>query len=163
MITTAPVHILPRYQKEIDAELSAVLDYWMNHTVDQKQGGFWGRVNNDNVPDANAPKGVVLNSRILWAFSAAYLKDKKPSYFDMAARAYKYIVDHFIDRKYGGVYWSVDSKGTMLDGKKQIYGLAFCIYGLSEYYKIIFLTRLKKTVLIKRMAAISKHLHRDGN
>ena len=53
----------------------------------------------------------------------------------MASRAYRYIVDHFIDRKYGGVYWSVDSKGTMADGRKQIYGLAFCIYGLREYYK----------------------------
>jgi mannobiose 2-epimerase len=136
MISTAPIHILPRYQKEVADELSAVLDYWMNHAVDRKQGGFWGRVNNSNVPDADAPKGVVLNSRILWVFSAAYLKDKKPSYFDMAARAYQYIVDHFIDRKYGGVYWSVDCKGRILDGRKQIYGLAFCMYGLSEYYKI---------------------------
>ena len=53
----------------------------------------------------------------------------------MASRAYYYIVDHFIDRKYGGVYWSVDNNGSPLETRKQIYGLAFCIYGLAEYYK----------------------------
>ena len=54
----------------------------------------------------------------------------------MAQRAYEYILSHFIDRQYGGVYWSVDFKGAMLNDRKQIYGLSFCIYGLSEYYRI---------------------------
>ncbi len=45
----------------------------------------------------------------------------------MATRALEYILHHFIDPEYGGVYWSVDEKGEMLDGKKQIYGQAFCM------------------------------------
>ena len=36
----------------------------------------------------------------------------------------------------GGVYWSVDAKGTILQGRKQIYALAFAVYGLSEYYAV---------------------------
>jgi mannobiose 2-epimerase len=36
---------------------------------------------------------------------------------------------------HGGFYWSVTAKGEMLDGKKQIYGQAFAIYGLAEYHK----------------------------
>ena len=63
---------------------------------------------------------------------------------------------------------------TSLDTRKQIYGLAFCIYGLAEYYKHpvkgshciwprIFLIRSRNTVLTKRMAVTSRHLHRDGN
>lgn len=135
MIATETINILPGYHTEVSNELSFILDYWMNNTVDEKQGGFFGKVDNNNIADANAPKGVVLNSRILWAFSAAYLSEKKQPWLDTASRAYKYIVDHFIDRKYGGVYWSVDNKGIMLDGRKQIYGLAFSIYGLTEYYK----------------------------
>jgi mannobiose 2-epimerase len=135
MIATKTVNILPGYHTEVFNELSSILDYWMNNTVDKKQGGFFGKVDNNNIPDPDAPKGVVLNSRILWTFSAAYLGEKKQPWLDIASRAYKYIVDYFIDRKYGGVYWSVGSKGAMLDTRKQIYGLAFCIYGLSEYYK----------------------------
>jgi cellobiose epimerase len=135
MIATENTSILTGYRTEISDELSSILEYWMNNTIDEKQGGFFGKVDNNNTPDPLAPKGVVLTSRILWTFSAAYLREKKQPYLDMASRAYKYIVDHFIDRKYGGVYWSVDNKGVMLNGRKQIYGLAFCIYGLTEYYK----------------------------
>jgi mannobiose 2-epimerase len=135
MIATQSVHILPGYLTEASAELSSILDFWIRNTVDEKQGGFSGKVDNNNIADPQAPKGVVLNSRILWTFSAAYLREKKPAYLEIASRAYKYIVDHFIDRKYGGVYWSVDNKGAILNGRKQIYGLAFCMYGLTEYYK----------------------------
>ena len=135
MIATDTTYSLPTYRKEVQDELNSILRYWSDHMVDSKQGGFFGSVNNDNVVDQDAHKGVVLNSRILWTFSAASLLDRQSSYLVIASRAYKYIVDHFIDRKYGGVYWSVDSKGNMREGRKQIYGLAFCIYGLAEYYK----------------------------
>jgi mannobiose 2-epimerase len=135
MMVTAPVQILTPFRTELSAELSSILDFWMKNTIDKKQGGFIGSMDNNNITDATAPKGVVLNTRILWTFSAAYQLEKNEEYLKIAARAYQYIVDHFIDRKYGGVYWSVDSKGAPLDPRKQIYGLAFCIYGLSEYYK----------------------------
>ncbi|HEY6504044.1 MAG TPA: AGE family epimerase/isomerase [Chitinophagaceae bacterium] len=135
MTITEAVHILPVYREELSAELSSILDYWIKYTIDEKNGGFIGSLDNDNNADPASPKGVVLNSRILWTFSAAYQYEKKQEYLDMASRAYKYIVNHFVDRKYGGVYWSVDSKGAPLDARKQIYGLAFCIFGLTEYYK----------------------------
>ena len=135
MVIAEAVGILPVFRKELSEELSDILDYWMKHTQDQKHGGFIGSLDNENNIDSLAPKGVVLNSRILWTFSAAYRLMKKQEYLDMASRAYYYIVDHFIDRKYGGVYWSVDKDGSPLEARKQIYGLAFCIYGLAEYYK----------------------------
>jgi len=135
MILTEIPQILSQYRAEVGGELSSILDYWINHTIDKQNGGFYGSMDNNNIPDSSAVKGVVLNSRILWTFSAAYVRYREQQYLDMASRAYRYIVDHFIDRKYGGVYWSVDCKGAMTDGRKQIYGLAFCIYGLTEYYK----------------------------
>ncbi len=135
MIAIATDNIIDTYRQDISSELSSILSWWMDHAADHRHGGFHGCINNNNEADPYAPKGVVLNSRILWAFSAAYQADKESSYMDMAFRAYSYIVDHFIDRKYGGVYWSVNNKGEMLDGRKQVYGLAFCLYGLTEYYK----------------------------
>ncbi len=102
---------------------------------DRRHGGFYGSVNDNNVPDVKAPKGSVLNARILWSFSVAFNQTANELYLPLAARAYEYIVDHFVDDKFGGVYWTVDYKGKKLDDRKQIYALAFCIYGLSEYYK----------------------------
>lgn len=130
------LHKLQQYKTELQNELVSVLNYWMKYTIDEEHGGFYGSVNNNNEPDTAAAKGIVMMSRICWSFSAAYRFNKQPQYYAIAERAFNYIFDHFIDREYGGVYWSVDAMGNMLDGKKQIYGLAFCIYGLTEFYKI---------------------------
>jgi len=124
------------YKEEVGNELDDILSYWMKFTIDEKYGGFYGKIDNMNIAYPESEKGLVLNSRILWAFSAAYNYSNKEKYLEIADRAYKYIVNHFIDKDFGGAYWSVNYNGKMLNGRKQIYGIAFCIYGLSEYYKI---------------------------
>ena len=123
-----------QYKKELEQELASTLRYWMVHTVDEINAGFVGRIDNSNDVYTTAPKGAVLNGRILWAFSAAYNHCGENKYLENATRAFKYISEHFIDKEFGGVYWTVDFKGNMADSKKQIYALAFCVYGLSEYY-----------------------------
>src|ERR687890_36097 len=102
---------LRTYVKEAEQELEAILQYWMRHTVDEAYGGFVGRIDGSNVIHPQAPKGAVLNSRILWTFSASYAHTKNAAYLNIATRAYSYLVQHFIDPQYGGVYWSVDYKG----------------------------------------------------
>ncbi|RYG33138.1 MAG: N-acyl-D-glucosamine 2-epimerase, partial [Chitinophagaceae bacterium] len=114
----------------------SILAYWTEHTQDETNGGFYGSINWENEPDPQAAKGLVMYSRICWAFSAAYDLTRQQEYLALAGRAFAYLVDHFVDPDYGGVYWSVDAKGNRLDAKKQIYGQAFCIYALAEYYKV---------------------------
>ncbi|HTQ64423.1 MAG TPA: AGE family epimerase/isomerase [Puia sp.] len=126
---------LKKYRKELTQELSNILNYWMQYSPDSVNGGFYGSIDNNNHPDPEAPKGIVLNSRILWTFSAAYNQTNDGKYLQFAESAFHYIVDYFVDRQFGGVYWTVDHKGEKLNDRKQIYGLAFCIYGLSEYFK----------------------------
>lgn len=127
---------LLRYKSELEKELSDILSYWMKYTPDHANGGFFGSVNNENEPDTTAAKGVVLYSRILWTFSSAYEFTKQQLHLNTAAKAFDYITNHFFDHEYGGVYWSVDAEGKKKDGRKQIYGLAFCIYGLAAYFKV---------------------------
>jgi mannobiose 2-epimerase len=125
---------LQQYRQEAATELENILHYWMAHTVDEMNGGFVGRIDHKNTVHANAPKGSVLNSRILWSFSAAYSLTGKEEYCSMAKRAFDYIVAHFFDPHFGGVYWTVDPSGKPLDTKKQVYAQAFAIYGASEYF-----------------------------
>jgi mannobiose 2-epimerase len=120
----------------VELELRAILSYWTELTQDIVHGGFYGRLDENNQIDPQAPKGIVLNSRILWAFTAAYSRTGEEKYLGIAQKAYEYILSHFVDTEYGGVYWSVDFKGDKLSDRKQIYGLSFCIYGLSEYYRV---------------------------
>jgi mannobiose 2-epimerase len=126
---------LQQYKKELQQELVSILNFWERNTIDKEKGGFYGKLDNQNKVYPEAPKGSVLNSRILWSFSAAYNLTGKIDYLHTAERAFQYLQDHFIDKKKGGVYWSVDHKGSPLDTKKQIYALSFAMYGLSEFYK----------------------------
>ncbi len=126
---------LEQLSKELQLELTSILHYWMHNTIDEKYGGFYGKIDNENIVDNNAPKGLVLNARILWTFSAAYNYTKEKRYLAVADRSYRYLIDHFLDKQYGGFYWSVDKNGESIDNKKQVYGIAFCLYGFSEYYK----------------------------
>jgi len=123
-----------QYKQEVTNELYSILDYWMQYSIDKTNEGFVGKIDNNNNIDSSAQKGSVLNARILWTFSAAYNFCSNKKYLSAAARAFEYVRDNFFDKNYGGVFWTVDSKGNMLDSKKQIYALAFCIYGLSEFY-----------------------------
>ena len=122
------------YKDDMEMELQKILSYWMNYTIDTENGGFYGKISDENVVVTGAAKGSVLNARILWAFSAAYRLTKHQPYIEIADRAYQYILNHFMDHENGGVYWSVDDKGLPLDTKKQVYALAFTLYGFTEYH-----------------------------
>lgn len=124
---------LAEYKREVEKELESILRYWTNHTLDDVNGGFVGKIDHDENIFYEAPKGSVLVSRILWSFSAAYNHTGKKEYLPIAERAFQYLINHFLDNEYGGVYWTVDFRGQPLDTKKQIYALSFAIYGLSEY------------------------------
>ena len=121
-------------RKEALQELETnILPFWMQQCIDTEHGGFIGRIRGDGSADPDAPKGAILNARILWAFSAAFRVLGKKEYIETATRAKREIIDRFYDKEYGGVFWSLDSQGRPLDTKKQIYALGFAIYGLSEY------------------------------
>jgi mannobiose 2-epimerase len=137
---------------EFRTELKNILGYWKKFTIDKGEGGFYGRINNDNEVVEGAVKGAVLNARILWSFSAAWLLEKDPACLQVAERSLAYIREHFIDPGFGGVYWSVTAGGAPADTKKQIYAIAFTIYGLAEYYQ----ARPDEEVL-----ELAKRLYRD--
>lgn len=119
---------------EVEHELTTgILPFWMEKMTDNVQGGFYGRIDGDDKPHADAPKGAILNARILWTFSAAYRLLHRPEYLETATRAKRYIIDRFYDNDFGGVYWSLTANGEPLDTKKQVYAQGFAIYGLSEY------------------------------
>ncbi|MFZ2287309.1 MAG: AGE family epimerase/isomerase [Bacteroidales bacterium] len=111
-----------------------ILPYWIRRMPDEKQGGFFGRIDGRDNVIADAPKGAILNARILWSFSAAHITVKDPVYYEMAQRAYDYICRHFFDVKFGGTYWCLTAGGEPLETKKQIYSIAFFIYALSWYH-----------------------------
>jgi mannobiose 2-epimerase len=100
---------------------------------DHEHGGYYGRMDGNNVLHRDADKGAILNARILWTLSAAYRVLGNDYLLPSVERTKRYFIDHFIDPEYGGVYWSLDYKGQPKDTKKQFYAIGFAIYGLSEH------------------------------
>lgn len=125
-------------KQELKRELTGnILPFWLDNAIDHAGGGFLGHINFHGTPVPEANKGSILNARIMWTFAASYREFEDPAYLWAADRAFCYFMDNFVDGKYGGVYWELDYQGNPVNTKKQIYALAFAIYGLSEYYRAI--------------------------
>jgi mannobiose 2-epimerase len=127
---------LSRFRSAAEHELRGdILPYWATNAVDREQGGFLGAVSIDGQPDPKAGKGGVLNARILWTFAAALRRYPDPQYRELADREFDYLLAHFWDKEFGGLYWEVDHLGRPANPRKQTYGQAFGIYGLAEYFR----------------------------
>jgi cellobiose epimerase len=113
-----------------------ILPFWCGPAIDHGQGGWMGWLTNDLQPDRTQPKGLILHSRVLWAFSAAYLAQADPLYRQMAERALEYVMNRFWDTERGGAFWRLDDAGGVRDDTKKIYGQAFYIYALTEFHRV---------------------------
>ncbi len=121
-------------KKEFRAEFTNIMNWWTANMIDEQYGGFYGQRNANGALVPNVDKGIILNSRLLWTYSAAAIATGDTIYKELADRAFQYIKDCFWDEVQGGVFWSVDYMGNYADDQKQIYAQAFTIYALSEYF-----------------------------
>ena len=110
-----------------------ILPFWMNQMVDHANDGFLGRIDFSGRPVEDHTKGIILNARILWTFSAAFRWNNDPKFMSLADRAYRFIEEHFYDRDHGGYVWSLHPDKRIENGKKQVYAQAFVIYAFTEY------------------------------
>ncbi len=137
--TAAELFAAQALAMQVKKELTGnILPYWMDRMC-RTEGGFYGRIDGEERLDSSAPVGNIMVARVLWTFASAYrvLKGSvEPSaaeaYLGMALRAKDFIISNFVDPEFGGTYWSLQADGSPLDTKKQIYAIAFTIYGLAE-------------------------------
>lgn len=122
-----------------------IIPFWKN-LHDAEYGGYYGYMGYDLVVDEKAEKGCILNSRILWSFSEAAMLLKREDLRAEADHAYAFLKERCLDKKNGGIFWSMSYDGTPLDTTKHTYNQAFAIYALSSYY------RLSKEEEARRMA-----------
>lgn len=111
-----------------------LIPFWEN-LKDDEFGGFYGWMDAELVVDKKAVKGCILNSRIMWFFSNAYMCLGDENLKEYAEHAYRFLRDFCYDNKRGGVYWSVTYNGEVVDSTKHTYNQAFAVYALSSYYR----------------------------
>ena len=111
--------VIKQFYLETGQELQRILDFWTQKMPDETLGGFLGELDFEGNVVTDAPKGIILNTRILWSFSAAGIKTGSPNCREMADRAYQYLIDHFVDKESGGETWGRIGGGEIRDGKSQ--------------------------------------------
>lgn len=113
---------------------NCIIPFWKG-LRDDEFGGYYGYLDYNLKLDKKAEKGCILNSRILWFFSSAYLLLKDESLLHEADHAYAYMTNHCLDKENGGIFWSTTYDGKVKDSTKHTYNQAFAIYALSSYYE----------------------------
>lgn len=114
--------------------INVIIPFWKKLRDDQN-GGYYGWLGYDLKLDKKAEKGCILNSRITWFFSNAYMLLGDESLLDEATHGFNFLMDKCVDKENGGIYWSLNYDGTPLDTTKHTYNQAFSIYALSSYYE----------------------------
>jgi cellobiose epimerase len=123
-------------RESIEQELhSNLLPFWRERVIDRDNGGFIAEMTINGALNGRAPKGLILNARLLWTFSTLYRELSDARDLELANRAYHYLNSYFRDYESRGYFWRVAQDGQTLDASKKIYGQAFCIYALSEYFQ----------------------------
>ena len=124
-----------RFLQEVRENLTSnILPFWLR--LQDPRGGFFGEVLADGTVVEDAPRGVILNARLIWTFSAVSEALGDLACREAAAHACHWFLAHFVDPDHGGVYWSVSASGAPVDTKKQLYAQGFAIYGLAEYVRL---------------------------
>ena len=130
--TSAELFAAQALASQVKKELTQnILPYWMQKMCREDEG-FYGRIDGNENLNQEAPVGNIMTARMLWTFASAYRVLGNEEYLVTAIKAKNFIINHFYDSEFGGTYWSLNPDGTPLDTKKQIYAIAFTIYGLAE-------------------------------
>ena len=123
------------FVKEIAAHLrEELIPFWEN-LKDEEYGGYYGYLDYDLKLDKKSEKGCILNSRILWFFSNAYLLLKDEKLKEDAEHAFRFLKEHCLDETYGGIYWSLEYDGRVKDDTKHTYNQAYIFRTFKVYYK----------------------------
>ena len=120
--------------QEVKEHLTAkIIPFWQQ-MKDIKYGGYYGFMDFDLNINPTAVKGCILNSRILWFFSNAFMILQDPTLLEDADYAFLFLKNQCYDIENGGIFWSLNYDGSVCDSTKHTYNLAFGIYALSSYY-----------------------------
>jgi mannobiose 2-epimerase len=125
-------HRISAWRSAVEKELTDnILPFWQR--IERPGGGYVAALTDDLTEIPGEPVSLILVTRLLWTYARAFRKTGDRIHRDFAGRALEYMQRHLRDLECGGYFWFLDAEGQPIDRKKQVYGQAFAIFGLSEY------------------------------
>jgi len=124
---------LPGLEKMLNENIAS---FWLTKSPDYENGGYIISFGPKGEQKPGWTKMIVTQARTLWLFSHLVRTGHGgQEHLKAAELGYKFMTEKMWDDKNGGFYWEVDATGEKkLQPHKHLYGQAFALYGLSEYY-----------------------------
>lgn len=123
---------LPKLTENLE---EIVIDFWYPRSIDEAYGGYITNFNKNGEYSENNNKMIVSQSRMVWFFSQLYRDGYDAKFLEAAQQGFEFLTQDMRDDTYGGYYWEVDRDGAVTKPNKHMYGQAFVLYALSEFYK----------------------------
>jgi len=127
------------YARQFKDQLAGkIMPYWFDTAIDRTNGGYVLADDGTGKASRASEKQLVTQARMIWGFSHAHrkgLSSPQRNYLQAAEQGYRFLLAHFLDRQYGGYYWTTDLTGNPLSQGKVVYGESFVIYAFVEYYR----------------------------
>ncbi len=111
-----------------------LLPFWLERGRDRAHGGFHNRLlagSLEPAPDDN--KRLLVQARMLWAFSHAAQIGGPAFCWDAARREYVFLRESYWDPREGGWIFTVTPDGRPLDDRKDLYAHAFAMLACAGY------------------------------
>lgn len=124
---------IPRLEKILNRN---IVPFWRGKSLDFEHDGYILNIGAKGEVKPGGPKMIVTQARTVWLFAklAGEGFDKKLN-LPAAEVGFRFLKEKMWDSENGGFYWQTDAAGEKkLDAKKHLYGQAFGLYALSEYY-----------------------------
>jgi len=118
-----------------------IIELWYPRDLDTTYGGFISDLDRDwSLSESSQVKALVQQARHVWATSRIYeAYPEKQEFMDYATHGFRFLRDAMWDREYGGFHAYCNRDGSPQDStiqERRIYGQAFALYGLSQYYRM---------------------------
>lgn len=134
-MTTDPKELAEIYIPQLKDNLTnVIIDFWIPRSIDEIHGGFITDFDQSGEFAGNDDKMIVTQARLVWFFAHLYRRGYGDHFLDIARHGFEFLTHEMKDANAGGYYWQVTRNGTVRKPNKHLYGQAFVLYALSEYY-----------------------------
>jgi cellobiose epimerase len=141
-----------------------ILNIWYPLNIDSLYGGYFSEFKRDWTPgEGSGEKALVQQARHVWTTSRVFeAYPEKKEYLAYATHGFHFLRDRMWDQECGGFHAYCTKEGEPVErsiNDKRIYGQAFAIYGLSQYYRM---SKNKEALRLAKKAFLWMEEHAHG-
>lgn len=115
--------------------LAEETEHWLKAS-DTPSGFFQQSIGRDWRPVGQQIATLTSQSRHIYIRAMGYELTRNPAYLESMKRGADYLLANFRDSQSGGLFFSVSPDGKVVDDRKDAYGTAFAIFGLSHAARV---------------------------